>query len=243
MAWTVCSLCVWGCAETQRDFYQAPPPQPARWALATTGRQDFSSLVVTALSREGYDFASLDSVPTLLHGEIRREGRGDGQIIAVEYEPESPSRLAVEVRLGLIGNPALEQRLAQAIVDQLATPSGGPEAAADSGAGWSAAALSGRWIDLESAVTQAGVTEKRRDDLAVVSVDRWRYATFFELRTLNAREARLIVIGDRTSASGPRAVYVRIGLFGNPAEEKAFLKRLRACLAELGREQRLPGAF
>ncbi len=210
--------------------------------MATTERQDFASLVVTALSREGYDFTPLDSAPALLHGEVQREGGSVGRIIAVEYEPESSSTLAVEVRIGLIGNPAMEQRLAQAIADQLAAPSGGAEATPASGAEWSNKALSGRWIDLESAVAQAGKT-RQSVDLAVVSVDRWRYATFFDLRTLGAEGARLIVIGDRSSAAGPRAAYVRIGLFGDPEEEKAFLNRLRTALTELRRGQRLPGAF
>lgn len=234
-------LSVWGCAQPQRDFYQAPPPQPAQWALATAERQDFDPQIVTALSREGYGFRPLDSVPNLLHGEILRDDASVGEIIAVEYEPESPSRLAVEVRIGQLGNPKLEQRLAQAAADLLASPSEGAVPAAPPSRRWSEVALSGRWIDLESAVARAGAS-KERVDLAVVSVDRWRYATIFELRTLAAEEAKLIVIGDRESASGPRAAYVQIGLFGDPAEEKAFLNRLRTRLAELGREERLPGA-
>jgi len=66
---------------------------------------------------------------------------------------------------------------------------GGPAASAP-GPGWSESALSGRWIDLESAVSQAGSTPKS-PDLAVSSIDRWRYATFFDLRPLGPEEARL----------------------------------------------------
>lgn len=241
ITWAICSLYVCGCAQPQRDFYQAPPPQPARWVVVTTERQDFDSQIVTALSREGYGFRPLDSVTGFLHGEVRREDAPVGQIIAVEYEPESPSRLAIEVRMGQLGDPQMEQRLAQAVADQLAGPSEGDPQPAPPTLRWSGANVSGRWVDLEAAVAVA--PKSTRDvALAVVNVDRWRYATIFEIRSLSAAEGRLIVIGDRQSTSGPRAAYVRFGLFGDPVEEKAFLNRLRANLAELGREQRLPGA-
>ena len=130
--------------------------------------------------------------------------------------------------------------MAQATADQITAAGGGPAASAP-GPGWSESALSGRWIDLESAVSQAGSTPKS-PDLAVSSIDRWRYATFFDLRPLGPEEARLIVIGDRHNAAGPHAAYLRIGLFGNPAREKAYLRRLRTTLSELGRVPRPAGS-
>ena len=103
------------------------------------------------------------------------------------------------------------------------------------------ATLSGRWVDLEEAVAAAGSNDKI-SDLAITTVDRWRHATIFTLRTLDDQPAMLLVSGDRESRAGPQLAEARIGRFGDSLREVAFLKRVREELNGLSRTERLPGA-
>ncbi len=205
--------------------------------MTTAEPQDIENSTVTALSREGYDLEILDSVPHLIHGQVRQGDRAIGEIVTVEYEPESASHVAVEVRVGMLGNPPEETRLANEVAAHLARQAPGSAPPAPARPGWSGAALSGRWFDLEEAVARSGVS-KKSVDLAVVSVDRWRFATFWTLRSLGGEEARLIVLGDRQDAAGPRMAYLRLGLFGDPPKERTILKRLQDHLSTLGRIER-----
>lgn len=237
----LCSLFVWGCAETQRDFYQAPPPEPAGWSTAKTSAQDLPSQVITLLSREGFELHVGESAPAFVHGRLLEEGNEAGEILVIKYDPQLPDQTAVEARLGLLGRPERERRLAEAIAAGLTQAPAGSEPAPPVPGPWSTATITGRWIDLEAAVKGAGVSE-HSVDLTVVSVDRWRFAARFTLRTLAADEGMLIVTGDRESAAGPQRAYLRIGLFGDPELEREVLDRLQEALNRLGKRQRLPGA-
>ncbi len=234
----LCLSSVWGCRTVQRDYYQAPPAEPAAYRL-TTSSQDLLNQTLTCLGREGLDLRPLIVSPSVLQGDLTREEGVAGRILLVRHLPESPSHLAVEVRYGRFGNPHEEARLADLIastLDKQADVEAGPAPAE-----WTTLDLDGRWIDLEAAVGQAGAT-KRNVDYAVSGVDRWRFATFFELKMFDGAEGRLIVIGDRQDAAGPRRALLRVGRFGDPALEADLLRRMRAALLELERLPRLPGA-
>lgn len=233
-------MSVWGCATAQRDYYQAPPAEPAghKAALAT---QDLLPPTLTTLDREGLDFRPIVSIPPVLHGDLLREGEATGRILIVRHLPESPAEVAVEVRYGRFGNPSEEARLADLLAASLSVKTDTQAAPAPPAVDWTALDLSGRWVDLEAAVGRAGKT--RSDvDYAVASVDRWRYATIFDLKMLDGAAGRLVVIGDRQDAAGPRRALLRIGRFGDAERESDLLRRTQAALKELNRLPRLPGA-
>lgn len=191
------------------------------------------------MHREGYGLELIESAAGFFHGRLMRDDRPAGEIIVVQYDPQSPDRLAFEVRIGSLGDPREEERLARAAAEHFARATEPSARAPEAPMRWTRAPLRGRWIDLEDAVPRAGVT-KKSVDLAVVGVDRWRYATLFDLRSLAAEPARLIVIGDRESAGGPQLAYLRIGLFGNPELERRILARLQEQLSERGEIGRRP---
>ncbi len=209
--------------------------------MGETAAQDLSSIVITLLSREGFELKVAQSAPAVVHGSLMQEEKDEGEILVVRYDPQSPSRVAVEARIGLLGHQGKESRLAQAVTGALGDEATQGEPGPPIPGPWSEAGISGRWIDLESAVKGAGVSDDSVD-LAVVSVDRWRFATIFALRSLAADEGTLIITGDRESSAGPQRAYLRIGLFGNPELEREILDRLQKALEQLGKRQRLPGA-
>ena len=232
---------VWGCSHARRDYYQAPPPEPAAIRVTSTMSQDLFPIALTALDREGLTLGAVDVVSELLLGEIMGEGQRAGQLLLVRHNPESPESVAIEVRYGRFGNPREEGRLADALATSFASVTESDESLPIEHSSRTTKDLAGRWIDLEPAVAQAGKT-KQSVEFAVVGVDRWRYATFFDVRTLAGAEGRLTVIGDRESATGPRAAWVRLGRFGDPQAEADLLDRVQTALTELRRMQRLPGA-
>lgn len=233
-------MSVWGCTTAQRDYYQAPPAEPAGHA-ATIATQDLLPQTLTALDREGLDLRLIVSIPPVLHGELFREEETVGRILIVRHLPESPAEVAVEVRYGLFGNPSEEARLAELLAASLSVKTDAQAAPAPPAVDWTALNLSGRWVDLEAAVGRAGKT--RSDvDYAVAGVDRWRYATIFDLKMLNGATGRLVVIGDRQDAAGPRRALLRIGRFGDAEKESELLRRTQAALKDLSRLPRLPGA-
>lgn len=239
-----CSLFVWGCTQAQRDFYQAPPPEPAQVRVVTIKAQNPVAEMVTALGREGFDFEVSVRCPSVILGDILHEGDTAGRLLVVEHSTDSANQAAVEVRFGRFGNPREEARLAEIVAGSLSQSIEEPglrSANSASAVRWTTTRLSGRWVDLEGAVAQAATT-KGGVGYSVLGVDRWRFAIFFDLRSLADAEGRLIIIGDRESASGLVSAAVRIGRFGDPVAEAALLRRLRAALADLERLPRLPGA-
>jgi hypothetical protein len=205
--------------------------------------------------------ATLSSMPDyrfvpVLEGSLAhlyRVGRGanlDGWILIVRPQSTQGTELAVEVRIGSLGNSADSEALVNEVVERLGqVATEGAPSKASSGAPnrpgsvlHSVGTVSGRWIDLDAAVSAARMSPKTVD-AAVLSVDRWRFATIYSLRTLDEQPATLVIVGDVFSDGGPRAAMMRIGHFdGRPADEKAFLKRLSAELTKLSREPRWPGS-
>lgn len=232
----------------QRDFYQAPPPESAQARLVTIVAQGVLSTTVTALSREDIELEVSDCFPGFVVGNMKRQEEAIGRLLVIGFPSGTTIPAAVEVRVGRYGNPREEVRLAEVVAAALSRPTadGTGDGTGDAGESqlpvhWTRATISGRWIDLEGSVAQAGAT-KGIVGYSILGVDRWRFATLFEIRSLADAEGRLVIVGDRESASGPVFAAVRLGRFGDPPAEAALLRRLQSALTDLGKVERLPGA-
>lgn len=228
----------------QRDFYQAPPPKSAQARLVTIVAQGVMSTTVTALTREDIELEVSDCFPGFVVGNMKRQEEAIGRLLVVGFPSGTTTPAAVEVRVGRFGNPREEARLAEVVAAALSRPTA--DGTGDAGESqfpvhWTRATISGRWIDLEGSVAQAGAT-KGIVGYSILGVDRWRFATLFEIRSLADAEGRLVIVGDRESASGPVFAAVRLGRFGDPPAEAALLRRLQSALTDLGKVERLPGA-
>lgn len=247
-----CSSYVSGCRSVQRDFLQAPPAVESQSSILSIKSTDPWALAEAAMLSQ----ARYHHVPILVGPRARlyRVGQGanlDGLLLLATVNPDRPGEIAIEARFGTFGHPATEREYVDSLAGAMRAVMNDTRSgiAADStqvgrvGITLHATeSLSGRWIDLDDAINAARVTKKTIEG-AVISIDRWRFATIYELRTLDDKPATLVVIGDVQSDAGPRLAMMRIGHFDDHgADETAFLKRLRTELAKLARSKRWSGS-